>query len=89
MNKVLQNKSIQKKVEHLLNTMTLEQKIGQMTQSERVTSTPADVKKYHLGAVLSGGGSCPGDNNPSDWVAMNDAYWMASMEQDEDHLLMT
>ena len=36
--------------------------------------------------MLSGGGSCPGDNRPADWVAMNDAYWAASMEEDADHL---
>ena len=49
-------------------------------------SAPQEVKRYHIGSVLSGGGSCPGDNRPADWVAMNDAYWEASMEEDEDHL---
>ncbi len=66
--------------------MTLDQKIGQMTQPERLHITPAQVKRYHIGSVLSGGGSCPGDNRPADWVAMNDAYWAASMEEDADHL---
>ena len=66
--------------------MTLDQKIGQMTQPERLYITPAEAKRYHIGSVLSGGGSCPGDNHPADWVAMNDAYWAASMEEDTDHL---
>ncbi|MYI07186.1 MAG: endoglucanase, partial [Gemmatimonadetes bacterium] len=66
--------------------MTLDQKIGQMTQPERLHVTPAQVKRHHIGSVLSGGGSCPGDNRPADWVAMNDAYWAASMEEDADHL---
>jgi len=66
--------------------MTLDQKIGQMTQPERMACTPEDVKAYHLGSVLSGGGSCPGENKPADWVDMNDAYWVASMEEDEQHL---
>ena len=70
----------------LLARMTLDQKIGQMTQPERLHITPAQVKRYHLGSVLSGGGSCPGDNRPADWVAMTDAYWAASMEEDADHL---
>jgi beta-glucosidase len=86
MARILQNPEIKQRVEELLSKMTLDQKIGQMTQSERITSTPEDVKKYHLGAVLSGGGSCPGDNRPADWVTMNDAYWSASMEQDDEHL---
>lgn len=86
MRRILQEPRLKQRVENLLSRMTLDQKIGQMTQSERITSTPEDVKKYHLGAVLSGGGSCPGDNRPVDWVKMNDAYWLASMAQDEEHL---
>ena len=70
----------------LLARMSLDQKIGQMTQPERMNVSPEEVKRYHIGSVLSGGGSCPGDNRPADWVAMNDAYWTASMEEDEDHL---
>ena len=66
--------------------MSLDQKIGQMTQPERLHVTPAEVREYHIGSVLSGGGSCPADNRPSDWVAMNDAYWAASMEEDAGHL---
>ena len=70
----------------LLARMTLDQKIGQMTQPERLHITPAEVKEHHIGSVLSGGGSCPDDNRPADWVAMTDAYWAASMEEDADHL---
>ena len=77
---------IEERVRELLARMTLDQKIGQMTQPERMHASPAEVKRYHIGSVLSGGGSCPGDNRPADWVAMNDAYWTASMEEDDDHL---
>ncbi|MXW55217.1 MAG: endoglucanase, partial [Gemmatimonadales bacterium] len=66
--------------------MSLDQKIGQMTQPERLHVTPAEVKAYHIGSVLSGGGSCPADNRTTDWVEMNDAYWAASMEGDAGHL---
>lgn len=77
---------IRTKVELLLQKMTLAQKIGQLVQTERMAITPEEVKAWHIGSVLSGGGSCPGDNTPADWVEMNDAYWAASMEQDEEHL---
>ena len=73
-------------VEALLSRMNLRQKIGQMTQPERMAVTPEQVKEFHIGSVLSGGGSCPGDNRPGDWVEMNDAYWMASIDADESHL---
>jgi beta-glucosidase len=70
----------------LLARMTLDQKIGQLLQPERQFITPQEVKEYHIGSVLSGGGSVPGENKPEDWIAMNDAYWAASMEEDENHL---
>jgi beta-glucosidase len=73
-------------VERLLTRMTLAQKIGQMTQTERMVVTPQQVKEFHLGSVLSGGGSAPAGNRPQDWVEMNDAYWVASMEADDEHM---
>lgn len=77
---------LKERVDKLLSAMTLDQKIGQMTQAERLTCTPQDVKKYHLGSILSGAGSYPGTSEPAEWVTMNDAYWQASMEADEGHL---
>ncbi len=62
----------------ILKELTLEQKIGQMIQTERMSIGAEEVRRHHIGSVLSGGGSCPGDNTPADWVAMNDAYWHAS-----------
>jgi beta-glucosidase len=77
---------ITEKVEALLAKMSLAQKIGQMVQTERMSISPEELKVWHIGSVLSGGGSCPGDNLVRDWVSMNDAYWVASMEHDEEHL---
>lgn len=67
------------RAEALLGQLDLAQKLGQMIQAERASTTPDDVQRYHLGSVLSGGGSVPGANQLGDWVAMHDAYWMASM----------
>ncbi len=83
---IIEKENIAEKVEALLSRMTLEQKIGQMTQTERLAATPQDVKDWHLGSILSGGGSLPGSNMPADWVAMNDAYWEAAMEEDDSHI---
>lgn len=80
------NKQITQRVQTLLNEMTLAQKVGQMTQAERTTCSAKDVFKYHLGSVLSAAGSCPSDNHLQDWIAMNDAYWHASMQSDDNHL---
>lgn len=80
MSKKFEQASVAKKVDQLLRKMTLAQKIGQMLVTERETSTPADVKKYHLGAVMSGAGSVPDNNDVEGWLAMVDEYWLASTE---------
>ncbi len=82
----MQDPTIRTRVAELLSQMTLAQKIGQMTQADRLTCTPEDVRKYHLGSVLSAAGSCPVGNRPEDWVKMNDAYWYASTQKDSKHL---
>lgn len=66
------------RAEALLEKMTLSQKIGQMTQVERSTCSPEEVRQFHIGSVLSGAGSTPGDNEIGDWLNMIDDYWRAS-----------
>ncbi|XP_028758116.1 uncharacterized protein LOC114717186 isoform X2 [Neltuma alba] len=59
------------RVKDLLKRMTLEEKLGQMTQIERVNATPEVMKKYFIGSVLSGGGSAPAPQaSPQTWVQM-------------------
>lgn len=51
-------------VKQLLSQMTLEEKIGQMTQPEQDQLKDfADIEKYFLGSVLSGGNSDPKEGN--------------------------
>jgi beta-glucosidase len=83
---VLQDNTIRQRTDTLLSSMSLEQKIGQMTMAERAFATPEEGMKYHLGGILSGSGSYPSENRPADWVAMNDAYWTASRKAGEHHL---
>jgi beta-glucosidase len=48
----------------LLAQMTLEEKIGQMTQAEQnELQDLADIENYHLGSLLSGGSSDPKEGN--------------------------
>lgn len=70
-------------VDALMDQMSLEQKIGQILQTERMAITPEQVKENYIGSILSGGGSVPGDNNLNEWVEMNDAFWEASMSIDK------
>jgi len=68
------------RVERLLSSLSLPQKLGQLVMGERASVTPQDVRTHHLGTLLSGAGSVPGENAAADWVAMHDAYWAASMD---------
>ena len=74
--------AIEARVRSIVASMTLAQKIGQMTQPEIKTATPAQVKEYFIGSVLNGGGSWPNGNKyatAADWVALADQYYDASM----------
>ncbi|MCX2836056.1 putative glycoside hydrolase [Microbulbifer thermotolerans] len=71
------------KIDRLLEKMTLEEKVGQLIQAELRAVTPQDVRDYHLGSVLNGGGSFPNNNKYAtvdDWVALADAFYHASMD---------
>jgi beta-glucosidase len=76
---------VKQRVNDLLNRMTLEEKVGQMTQAERAniptTGDPADsmVATLGLGSVLSGGGSVPTPNTPEAWADMVDFYQRAAL----------
>lgn len=70
----------------MLDGMSLLQKIGQMTQADRMTCTPEDVYNYALGSVLSSAGSIPEDNSPQGWLAMCEEFWEASMRPRINHL---
>jgi beta-glucosidase len=59
-------------VNEILPRMTLDEKIGQMTQAdEAALKDPHDIEKYFLGSVLNGGSSDPkGGNTLADWTQM-------------------
>lgn len=61
---------VQARVESLLQQMTLDEKIGQMTQVEFSSMIKGDVTKYFIGSVISGGGGAPSPNTPLNWVKM-------------------
>ncbi|MFG2087520.1 glycoside hydrolase family 3 protein [Spirillospora sp. NPDC048824] len=67
---------VSKRVGDLLGRMTLEEKVGQMTQAERgaIDGDRDQITELALGSVLSGGGSVPADNTPEGWADMVDAY---------------
>jgi beta-glucosidase len=69
-------------VEALLAQMTLDEKIGQMVQADSgALKDKADVRKYFLGSVLSGGNSDPdAGNTAQDWLKFVDSFQSQALQ---------
>lgn len=64
-----ENQPIEDRVEDLLKRMTLEEKIGQMTQIDLSVASFDAIKTYSIGSVLSGGDSAPSKRaTAEDWI---------------------
>ncbi|MBN1408474.1 MAG: glycoside hydrolase family 3 C-terminal domain-containing protein [Calditrichaceae bacterium] len=73
--------SVEDRVQDLLSLMTLDEKIGQMTQTDRgQLSNIENIKTYFLGSILSGGGSAPAVNTPTEWADMYDQFQTKALE---------
>ena len=75
--------AIEEKVAALLKKMTVEEKVGQVIQGDICCIKPEDMKKYHLGSILAGGGSAPGNNErapPQEWLKLADEFYAASID---------
>jgi len=67
------------RVNDLLGRMSLDEKLGQMTQAERNAVSNAQITQFRLGSVLSGGGSSPSPNNATTWANMYDNFQNAAL----------
>ncbi|XP_022755870.1 lysosomal beta glucosidase-like isoform X2 [Durio zibethinus] len=75
------NALIEDRVKDLLSRMTLQEKIGQMTQIERSVATPSALKDLSIGSILSAGGSGPFEEAlSSDWADMVDKFQQSALE---------
>src|SRR5947208_3392447 len=66
----------------LLAQLTLEEKVGQMTQPDQMfLKSIDDIEKYHLGSLLSGGDSDPKTGNDlQSWTDMYDRYQSRALQ---------
>lgn len=66
---------IKQKVDKLLAQMTLEEKIGQMTQVNKSDLIKeSDIRDFYLGSILSGGGVAPPNRRATGWADMIDRF---------------
>lgn len=70
------NEIAKRQAQAILEQMTLDEKIGQMTMIERQVAEKDGnaISKFNLGALLSGGGSAPAPNTPEAWADMVDGF---------------
>lgn len=65
---------VEARVTDLLGRMSLDEKIGQMTLVEKGSISPNQLVRYHVGAILSGGGGSPAKNTIEGWRDLVDSY---------------
>lgn len=79
--------ALERQVQAMLASMTLEQKVAQMIQPEIRDITPEDMRKYGFGSYLNGGGAFPQNNKhatPQDWIALAEEMYQASIDDSLD-----
>lgn len=77
--------AMEQRIAAIVAGMTLEQKIGQMTQADIRSITPDEVRHYYIGSVLNGGGAWPGMNKHAPvtaWTDLSERFYKASMATD-------
>ncbi|XP_031494631.1 uncharacterized protein LOC116260430 isoform X1 [Nymphaea colorata] len=68
------------RINDLMKRMTLEEKIGQMTQIDRSVASADVIQKYFIGSLLSGGGSVPHlQATAKEWVDMVNGFQKGAM----------
>lgn len=83
---IAKDTAMEARITELLKKMTVEEKVGQMIQAEIRYITPEQVKKYHIGSILNGGGTFPNNDkyaSEMDWVEVAEAYYQASMDNSD------
>ncbi|RZJ88299.1 MAG: glycoside hydrolase family 3 protein, partial [Brevundimonas sp.] len=79
------DQAMETRIANIVAGMTLEQKIGQITQPDIRWITPDEVAQYYIGSVLNGGGAWPNNNKRAtaqDWASQSAVYHAAAMRTD-------
>ncbi|MFT3789521.1 MAG: glycoside hydrolase family 3 protein [Rudaea sp.] len=72
------------RIREIIKGMTIEQKIGQMTQADIRKITPDEVRRFYIGSVLNGGNTQPGNRRGASF-----AQWREATRKYHDAALAT
>ena len=84
----LVNAATEQRIDAMLARMSLEEKVGQIIQTDIGSITPADLRRYPLGSILAGGGSGPYGNDRApaeDWLRLTREYHAVALETRAGH----
>lgn len=79
---VTRDPQLEQRIDDILAGMSGAQKVGQVIQPELRNITPEQVREFHIGSILNGGGSFPNGNKNApveDWLQLADSFYNASM----------
>ena len=80
----------ERRIDALLASMSIEEKVGQMIQADLSTIRPEDLRSYPLGSILAGGNTPPldsPDRAPAQaWIATARAFRAVSLEKRAGHV---
>ena len=80
------DEAIEKRAASILAKMSVPEKVGQMMQPELKYITPAEVKLFHIGSVLNGGGTTPNNDKfatVQDWANLAEQFYQASIDESD------
>uniref|UniRef100_A0A1J3EUN3 Beta-glucosidase BoGH3B n=1 Tax=Noccaea caerulescens TaxID=107243 RepID=A0A1J3EUN3_NOCCA len=72
--------SVEDRIQDLLKRMTVEEKIGQMTQIHRGVCSAAVIKDFSIGSVCNSAGKSGNDVLSVEWAEMIDGFQTAALE---------
>jgi beta-glucosidase len=79
----IDDSALQARLDELLASLSVEEKVGQIIQADLCCVTPEDVRQYRLGSILAGGNSGPNGDDLAPapkWLEAADAFYDASMD---------
>lgn len=80
---------IEKSITALMGQMTVEEKVGQIIQTDISNISPEELRRYPLGSLLAGGDSGPYGNeraSAKEWLAMVREFRAVSLESRPHHV---
>jgi beta-glucosidase len=83
------NPAVEARIAALISNMTIEEKVGQVVQADIGSVTPAEAKEYHLGSILNGGNSAPGNDEyapAQKWLELADSFYDASVDKSDGRI---